>query len=290
LQGIHAYTIDHLQEKWTALTDRHTLEPVVHGQKLYVGSSRGLYSLDTRTGDVLWSTKSDQMIYTPTLANGVAYAGSQRGVLYAFDAHSGRELWSTELPGWVYSPAVFKHLVITGGQDATLWALDRTNGSRRWSQALTGELVFNTVPGSPGTVLTTTFAGDLIAFETAQGQARWQLHTPSASHTPFVSGDTLLLSGFDGSLRSVNPHSGAVIWKTQLSGRLSTPRLIDQDRLLVGNDMGEKYFLNAHSGAVIEVRATPVAGAAVGDPFQHAGGIAQFVEVSGKLRPVVIPE
>ena len=282
--GVHSYTRNDLQHQWSALLDEHTFEPVVHQHVLLVGSSRGLYALRAQDGRVLWHVEAGNEIFTPVVANGVAYAGSRNGTLYAFDAINGRERWRARFPGWVYSPAFFGDTLITGGQDATLWAVDSSNGEQRWLRHLPGEVVFSPVRGGPFTVLATTFAADLIAFDSASGTQQWRLQTPTANMTTAISGNRIFLTGFDGSLRKVNLDSGTVYWIAQLDGRLSSPRLVSGNQVLVSNDEGKAFVLSVEDGAkVAEVRFESEL---VGAPFVNRGRAVQFLRDSGQLSIV----
>jgi len=282
--GIHAYASDNLQEQWTALRGEHTYEPVVYDNVLLVGSSRGLYALRTGDGSVLWHVEPGNEIFAPVIVDGIAYAGSRNGTLYAFDTINGREIWRNHFPGWIYSPAFDGSTLITGGQDARLWALDPLNGKRLWTRELPGELVFRTVPGAPMTVLATTFAADLIAFDTSNGMQRWRLQTPTANIMPSVFDKRILLGGLDGGLRQVDLDSGTIDWETQLRGRLSSPRLVDDAVVIVRNDEGDLFFLNRNTGMVIG--ETRFSGEAVGTPFLHHGSVFQFSQNSGQLSIV----
>ena len=282
--GVHSYTRNNLQHQWSALLDEHTFEPVVYQHILLVGSSRGLYALRTQDGHLLWHAEEDNEIFTPVIANGVAYAGSRNGTLYAFDTINGRERWRARFPGWVYSPAFFGDTLIAGGQDATLWAVDSSNGEQRWLRNLPGEVVFSPVPGGPFTVLATTFSADLIAINSASGEQQWRLQTPTASMTPTISGNRIFLTGFDGSLRKINLDSGALDWKAQLGGRLSSPRLVGGNQVLVSNDEGKVFVLSSEDGArIAEIRFESEL---VGAPFVNRGRAVQFLRDAGQLSIV----
>jgi len=282
--GVHSYTRDNLQHQWSALLDEHTFEPVVHQHILLIGSSRGLYALRAQDGRVLWHAEAENEIFTPVVANGIAYAGSRNGTLYAFDTSSGRERWRARFPGWIYSPAFFGDTLITGGQDATLWAVDASNGEQRWLRHMPGEVVFSPVPGGPSTVLATTFSADLIAIDSASGAQKWRLQTPTASMTPTISGNRIFLTGFDGSLRKIVLDSGALDWKAQLDGRLSAPRLVSGNQVLVSNDEGKAFVLSGEDGArVAEIRFESKL---VGTAFANRGRAVQFLRDSGQLSIV----
>jgi outer membrane protein assembly factor BamB len=230
---------------------------------------------------VLWHVESKHEIFTPVISKGIAYAGSRNGTLYAFDATNGREQWRATFPGWVYSPALFSDTLITGGQNATLWALDPSNGKQRWSAKLPGELVFRPVVGTSATVLVTTFSADLVAYDTSSGTQQWRLHTSTANMTPTVSGNRVFMAGMDGTLRRISLGSGRLEWETRLAGRLSSPRLMGDDRVLVSNDDGKIFVLSAKAGVVLDdVR---VDAEAVGAPFPHQGSVVQFFRNSKKL-------
>jgi outer membrane protein assembly factor BamB len=276
--GVHAYGRDDLQQRWSALLGEHTFEPVIHQHFLLVGSSGGLYALHTEDGRALWHVESNNEIFTPVVANGIAYAGSRAGTLYAFDSVSGQELWRAKFPGWVYSPAFIDGTLITGGQDATLWAVDPSNGERIWSQQLPGEIVFSPVAGAPLTVLATTFAADLIAFDAASGLQRWRLQTPAANMTTTVSGNRILMTGLDGRLRSIDLNHGTLDWETHLAGRLSSPRVVSGGHVLVSNDEGKLFVLRSEDGSSVDETSFELE--PVGAPFLSRSRVVQFLQES----------
>ena len=286
--GVHAYARDDLQKQWSALLGEHTFEPVVHQHRLLVGSSAGLYALHIQDGSVIWHVESNNEIFTPVIVNGIAYAGSRNGTLYAFDATSGHERWRTKFPGWVYSPAFASETLITGGQDATLWALDPSNGDQRWSRKLPGELVFRLVPGTPTTVLATTFAADLIAYDASSGKQRWRLQTRAANMPPTVSGNRIFMAGIDGSLRRIGLDSGRLDWEAHFPGHLSSPRSVDGNQVLVSSDEGAVFLLSGEDG--ITLGEAHFEGEAVGIPFVRRGNVVQFFQNSGQLSIVATAE
>lgn len=89
------------------------MTPVISGNLLsfatcYVGKLNGsfagcyLYAFSTATGTELWhATTASSMQATPTILNGVIYAGTIDGTLSAFNAQDGTSLWSTRTGGAV---------------------------------------------------------------------------------------------------------------------------------------------------------------------------------------------
>jgi outer membrane protein assembly factor BamB len=97
--GVHSQTRNNLHQQWSALLGEHTFEPVVYHGVLLVGSSGGLCALRTVDGRVLWHVEAGNEIFTPVIANAVAYAGNRNGTLYAFDTINRLERWRARFPG-----------------------------------------------------------------------------------------------------------------------------------------------------------------------------------------------
>ncbi len=75
--------------------DRH-YEPVVAGQRMFVGSSQtdSLLAFDTRSGERLWEFRAEGPIrFAPVASSGKLFVASDDGHLYCLDAADGRLLW-----------------------------------------------------------------------------------------------------------------------------------------------------------------------------------------------------
>ncbi len=85
-----------------------------------------LYAFNAETGKQLWSFSTGTACdFTPVVANGVVYAGSEDGKLYALDATTGAVLWSygNVAPTCGHaSPIVSDGTVYTGLPDGELVA------------------------------------------------------------------------------------------------------------------------------------------------------------------------
>ncbi|MDD1687544.1 PQQ-binding-like beta-propeller repeat protein [Methanoregula sp.] len=78
----------------------------------------------------LWHFATGGFIYSsPTVADGIVYAGSDDKNLYAIDAVTGKEKWRFATGDWVdSSPAVANGIVYVGSNDKNLYAIG-TNAS-----------------------------------------------------------------------------------------------------------------------------------------------------------------
>ena len=84
-----------------------------------------LYALNATTGALLWKfTAGSFVIESPSVANGIVYAGSGDNNLYALDATTGALLSVYAAPGQIVSsPAIVNGAVYFGAGDGYLYAL-----------------------------------------------------------------------------------------------------------------------------------------------------------------------
>ena len=90
-----------------------------------------MYSLDARTGAIQWQTDTSTSFVnvdsSPTVANGVVYAGTGDGKVFASDAATGANLWETTTTAGanvVSSPTVVNGVVYIGSGDYKVYAFE----------------------------------------------------------------------------------------------------------------------------------------------------------------------
>jgi outer membrane protein assembly factor BamB len=82
----------------------------------------------------LWKVNTGGQMGSPTVADGVVYAGSYDTKIYAFDTSSGSLIWSFITGGRVVScPAVSGGIVYVGSEDHKLYALNSATGASLWN-------------------------------------------------------------------------------------------------------------------------------------------------------------
>ncbi len=90
--------------------------PAVAGKQVVMGASnRKVYSLNTDTGKLIWSTTlKSKIVSSPVIVDGRVLVGSTDGRFYELDLKSGKIVWEIELQGGIIgSPAVaFGRVVI----------------------------------------------------------------------------------------------------------------------------------------------------------------------------------
>jgi len=184
------------------------------------------------------------VVSSPSIANGIAYFGSQDKNIYAVDARSGTLIWKFATQERIESsPAVVDGRVFTGADDGYVYALNAYNGSLIWK----------------------TFAGgDLPGNFNAAVQLR---------SSPTVVGDYVYVGALDGKTYCMDVVNGTIIWKFQTAGLItSSPAVVDGGVYIVTQEpsTGALYKLNAYTGNMMWKHPIPYESGLGGGTDMHA--------------------
>jgi len=174
----------------------------------------------------------------PSVADGVVYAASHKGVVVAMSADKGKELWRTKTKLELSAgPSAADGLVVVGSANGELVALAADTGKQRWQHQLSGEMLSKPLVGK-GMVIARTVDGHLQALSAADGTVRWTVEeaipklTLRGTATPIFADDTVI-AGFDnGKLMAVDANTGDTLWNVTIdspTGRTELDRLGDID-------------------------------------------------------------
>ena len=96
--------------------------PAVANGVVYAGSDRGkVYALKASSGVLLWTYQAPTgIVNSLAVANGVLYFGS--GELYALNARTGAKLWSYKTGTGADSPIVANGVVYVGDYNGNIYA------------------------------------------------------------------------------------------------------------------------------------------------------------------------
>src|SRR5579872_595126 len=100
--GITAADVPKLKLKWAfglGQTNAARAQPSVDGVQVFVGSEAGfVYSLDARSGCILWAFQADGSVTAaPSIAAAHVYFGDQKANAYALEESTGKLLWKVHL-------------------------------------------------------------------------------------------------------------------------------------------------------------------------------------------------
>lgn len=291
--GVTRFDTGRLQPLWSARADSSDDATVVTVQAVLVGSSHGLTAFDPATGSLLWHLASDARLFSPSVADGVAYVGSKNGILRAVQVENGRVLWQRRFNGWVYAPAIVGERLIVGGQSQRLYALDRANGQLLWDIPLSQEMVYRPVAvefAGSDIVVVTLFSGEIIALHAADGRLHWRAREDVASLSPVSANGRLYFRTMGGPLKVRSAADGRLLWQSR-QALSSHPIRVVTGRVIARDDSGKIVVLNAFDGTVLWQRSTH--GQSIGSPILLADDrLVLFTDSPGAsrlARPNVFP-
>ena len=195
--GLTAGDVPKLQLKWAfGMGDQIVTRgaPAVAGGRLFVGSQSGtVYSLDARTGCIVWTFQADaevrSAITVGTAGSGNAPAvffGDQHANAYALDASAGKPLWKVHVESHFAA-------MITG---ASLF-----NRGMLYVPVSSSEEAYPALPGYE----CCTFRGSVAALDAGTGKQVWKTYTIAEEPKPLKKSK----SG-----TQLHGPSGAGVWST----------------------------------------------------------------------------
>jgi eukaryotic-like serine/threonine-protein kinase len=189
-------------------------------------------------------TTGGAVISSPSIADGIAYFGSQDKNIYAVDARDGTLIWKFATQERISSsPAVVNGRVYTGSEDGYIYCLNAYNGSLIWRAFASGNL--------PGNF-----------------NAAVQLRS-----SPTVTGGYVYVGALDNSTYCLNANDGAFVWKFQTQGYITaSPAVVDGAVYIVSQEptMGALYKINAYNGNLIWKHLIPYEPTLGGGTDMHA--------------------
>ncbi|MBI2843175.1 MAG: PQQ-binding-like beta-propeller repeat protein [Armatimonadetes bacterium] len=163
--NVYALDADTGAEVWRCNVGAGVFGSVAYAYgNVYVSCHDGkLYGINADTGSIAWRFNC-QMFATPSVCDGVVYAGSAGGgVLLAFDAFTGREIWRASTMSAFWScPAISGGNIYIGCCDSHLYCFDRKTGKMLWKYR-TGHEVLSTPAVADGVAYVGSCDGNVYA-------------------------------------------------------------------------------------------------------------------------------
>jgi outer membrane protein assembly factor BamB len=228
---------------------------------VYIGSAdHNVYALNASTGGKIWNYTAVDVVSSPTVADGVVYAGTQGpypfGNVFALNASTGLKIWSYETGGEVNSPpAVEDGIMYIGAYDGLLYALNSSTGIKIWDFTTGGML-----PSSPavanGKVYIGSYDHKVYAINASTGTQIWNYTTGDVIwSSPAVANNVVYIGSVDFNLYALNATNGSKIWSyitgSYPSYLTSSPAVADGVVYIGARgpiDFGTVYALNATTG------------------------------------------
>jgi len=246
--GITRIDLQSGQPVWKRLEAIQTFEPVLTERYLLAGTSQGLYALETDDGRVLWRLKLTGPVFSPALWGNVAFASDHQGSLIALKANTGELIWQRIFKGWLYTPVIEDSVLIVGGQEHRVYGLNTETGHTLWQIKIPHELVYRPVPVGNGSVILTTFAGDILNINVKRGEIIWHRSLPAPAHSPVIINQQTLIPTLDGSLLNLDSRDGQLKWAFQLAGRPRVSLRMLDNTIAVADGQGRVVGLDLNNG------------------------------------------
>jgi len=194
---------------------------------------------------------------SPSVADGLAFAGDQSGTISAVRIATGALAWSAAAGGALTSsPAVDRGagLVVAGSSNGTVSAYREQTGKLAW-RVKTGGAVTSSPLVYRGVVYVGAQNSKLYAISAKAGQIRWSAALAGpAGGSPALDPRTSLVVIGDASGAVTAFHAGATSpsrrWRAHVGGAVDNSPVIAQGRIFVGAANGRVYSLAESSGRI----------------------------------------
>jgi outer membrane protein assembly factor BamB len=220
-----------------------------------------------------WKFTTDgAVVSSPSVANGIAYFGSQDKNIYAVNAQDGRFIWKFATQGRIeYSPAVSNGKVYTGADDGYVYCLNAYSGSLIWKTFAGGDIPASFGAGvilrsSPTVVGDRVYVGsldtNLYCLDADKGNVNWTYKTEGyiTSSPAVVDGAVYVISQepASGALYKLDATTGGFIWKKELPYQLvftggtdvhASPT-VAEDMVFASSNAMEYYGIDAATGTI----------------------------------------
>ena len=238
------------KERWRYKTAPVESSPLLHGNRLYVGSwDHGVHAINAKTGKRIWRFQANNEVNTSAAWwRGRIIIADDSGTLYALSAKTGRLLWSsgagTEF--WYATPTVAYGRVYIGNTDGTMYVFGARSGKLLWARPL-GSYIYGAAAVYRRKVFVGTYDGKFYALDAATGDVRWQIDAGGTVHSAPTVIDGLVyyaicstcgseaqraVAGGTDSTIAVRASDGTPVWRFR-AGKYANPVVADEDRIYI---------------------------------------------------------
>jgi outer membrane protein assembly factor BamB len=218
-QGVYRFDSSSGEPLWSSLPGIETFAPVAYGDLLLVGSTQGLYGLRLDDGEVAWRIDKQHTLFSPSIADNTAYAGSVHGELFSLKPGNGVIAWRKPFDGWIYSPTISADStqLWTGGQAHEVYALASRDGRVLRKIATSQESVFGAVDLGNAQVAFNLFDGSTLVLDSNSRQIVASLAGDSQPTGIAHQGGVIFRSHSDGSLSAFSRDDMEHEWQRSLT-------------------------------------------------------------------------
>lgn len=182
-----------------------------------------LRALSKSTGLTLWMRTLPAPISGSLVADNVAlFGGSVDGHIYSLNKQTGQVLWSNQYPEeFSGQPQLLGNRVYFGSNAGTIRCLDARTGQLLWEYKTRGPIQ-GAIAVKDNMAYFGSGDGNVYAFDEIRSKVRWQRRTGAAVQAVALVDNGVLASSLDNFAYLLSLNKGALIWRQQLPGRISS--------------------------------------------------------------------
>ena len=212
--------------------------PVSDGNRVYVGTSNGIESIDCKTGDRIWKKDirgtGELALWPPTPpAKGklqMLFVGSDDGMMNAFITRTGTKRWSESM--------MFEAPDDPEGFDGARARIGEAKARPR-GIATDGKMIFQGIFDQ----------SRVVAMTAAGGDTKWSFATQGwVGAAPTVDRDRVFVGSQDKKVYCVDRDTGKKIWEFQTRSRVSSAPAVLGNRVFASSSAGHMHCLNRETG------------------------------------------
>ena len=182
-----------------------------------------LRALSKSTGLTLWMRTLPAPISGSLIGDSVAlFGGSVDGHIYSLNKLTGQVIWSNQYAEeFSGQPQVVGNRVYFGSNAGTIRALDAKTGQLLWAYKTRGPIQ-GAIAVKDNVAYFGSGDGNVYAFDEIRSKVRWQRRTGAAVQAVALVDNGVLASSLDNFAYLLSLNKGALIWRQQLPGRISS--------------------------------------------------------------------
>ena len=192
-----------------------------------------LRALSKSTGLTLWMRTLPAPISGSLIANNVSlFGGSVDGHVYAVSKQTGQVIWSNQYAeAFSGHPAISGNRIYFGSNAGTIRALDARTGQLIWEYKTRGAIQ-GPVAVRDNLAFFGSGDGNVYAFDEIRSKVRWHRRTGASVQAVALVENGVLASSLDNFVYLLSPNNGALVWRQQLPGRISSRPITATDGAL----------------------------------------------------------
>jgi outer membrane protein assembly factor BamB len=233
---VSSLNLDDGVTRWTAASGVKGDLAALVTDDLVVVAGEGLAAFDPASGRGLWSTAGSVATAPPTLVASCLALGEADGTLRCLDSKTGASRWAFATRSGLLAPPAADGAgrLYLGTTDRRVLSIDAANGPRRWRWNVGADVQSEPVV-SGNKVLVAGFDAVLYAFDTGNGNLAWRAALPSRPlSAPLVGPGWVVVACLESEILGFDLASGRRIGGLKTTDAMRTPPLLLGDRLYVG--------------------------------------------------------